>query len=476
MYINGYKLDEYQYASITDGSESILVIAGAGAGKSLTILGKIKYLLDKGIKEDEILVISFTNETVKSLKEKINNTIDIYTFHKLGLTILDDNNITISKESLLPYIIDEYIKSSLKNSKELRIYFKRYFYKVLYSDNLFKTKEYINLKNIIIKYIKLIKSNDYDFYYIYKQYKKSIWMNKFILRLIMNIYVLYEQELRSTNSIDFDDMLIKAKDKVKEKNLKYKYIIIDEFQDTSLVRLNLIKEIIKYTNAKLFAVGDDYQSIYRFNGCDINIFLNFNKYFNNAKIYKLKYTYRNSQQLIDISVNFIMRNKYQIKKEIISDKRINNPVIVLYNINLKDIIKYFDNYLILGRNNSDIDNINDENKLTIHKSKGLEADNIFLINSDSIPNLTINESIMDNLFSKEHIIFEEERRLFYVALTRAKKRIFIFVNKKTSPFVKELISNYNILVINNLNNFLLLFQNNFEGDYKLDKHLEQKNL
>ena len=93
---------------------------------------------------------------------------------------------------------------------------------------------------------------------------------------------------------------------------KYKYVIIDEYQDTSLVRFNLIKEILDKTDSKLMVVGDDFQSIYRFTGCDISLFLNFKKYFNKAKILKIQNTYRNSQELIDIAGNFVMKNKHQI--------------------------------------------------------------------------------------------------------------------------------------------------------------------
>jgi DNA helicase-4 len=104
-------------------------------------------------------------------------------------------------------------------------------------------------------------------------------------------------------------------------------------------------------------------------------------------------------------------------------------------INNKDI-------LIIGRNNKDIENIKWDNKLTIHRSKGLEADNVILVNSDSIPTSIKNERILRFITNKDYILHEEERRLFYVALTRTKNYIYILVNKKMSPFVKELIHDY----------------------------------
>jgi DNA helicase-4 len=293
-------------------------------------------------------------------------------------------------------------------------------------------------------FIKLAKANNYSIKDIYNIYKKTFFNERQLLKIIIEIYALYKEELESSNQIDFDDMLILAKDNIKDKHLKYKYIIIDEFQDTSLVRFNLILEIIKYTKAKLFVVGDDYQSIYRFSGCDLNLFLNFNKYFKDTRYYYLKYTYRNSNELIKVSVSFIMKNKKQLKKNIESIKNNPKPIKIVFNKNLDDIIKIIDkNFLIIGRNNKDIINIPYDNKLTIHKSKGLEANDIILVNSDSIPTSIKNERILRFVLNnKDYILHEEERRLFYVALTRCKNNIYIIVNKKMSPFVKELIKDY----------------------------------
>ena len=116
----------------------------------------------------------------------------------------------------------------------------------------------------------------------------------------------------------------------------------------------------------------------------------------------------------------------------------------LFNYKLDDVIKMINgDYLILGRNNYDINNLNYSNKLTIHRSKGLECDNIILVNSDNIPCKTQNEAILRHVLrNNDYLVYEEERRLFYVALTRTKGYIYIMVNKNTSPFVKELIRDY----------------------------------
>ena len=447
MRINNIELDNTQMEAIKSNNKSVLVIAGAGSGKTLTIQGKVKYLIEEqNIKENEILCISFTNETVNNLKEKLlklGYDIEVLTFHKLGLKFLK-NKYSIAPDNTLSYIIDEYFKSFIQFDKKKN----RLFRNIFFSDNdinkLFKSKLYENYKNKIYTFIKLAKCNNFTEKDLYKFYKKAFFHEKLTLKFIIDIFHIYKLELESTKSIDLDDIIIKGTEEVKNYKLKYKHIIIDEFQDSSLIRLNLIKEIIKYTNASLFVVGDDFQSIYRFSGSNLNIFINFKDYFEDTKYYYLKYTYRNSNELIHVSTNFIMKNKKQLKKNIVSNKNTYKPIKILINYTLEDALELTGNEstLILGRNNKDIDNIDYDNKLTIHKSKGLEEENVILVNSDNIPS-TIKEERLFRFVQKDksYIPYEEERRIFYVALTRTKNNIYILANKK-SLFIKELIHDY----------------------------------
>ena len=440
--INGYYLDDTQIAAIKSDAKSTLVVAGAGSGKTLTILGKIRYLIEVlNVNEREILCISFTNETVKSLVEKTKEmryNLNIFTFHKLGLSIL--GNVSIIDDNYLDYIIDEYFESFIKYSKDK--YIKSIFFTDKSTDKIYKTNEYYNLKKTISTFIRLAKSNNMNLNDFIRIYKKTYFNEKKIIKIIMDIYLIYKRECESVNKIDFDDMIIDATVKVKENKLYYKYIIIDEFQDTSLVRYNLINEIIKKCDSKVFVVGDDWQSIYRFSGCNLNIFVNFSKYFNDTKTFNLKYTYRNSNELIGVSSKFVMKNKKQLKKSIVSNKVLDKPIKIMFGYTASEVINMIGDkdILIIGRNNSDIANIDWENKLTIHRSKGLEANNVILVNSDNIPSTIKNEKILRFVLNdKDYIPYEEERRLFYVALTRTKNSIYIIVNKKISPFVKELI-------------------------------------
>ena len=442
--INNISLDNEQKIAIFSDEINSLVLASAGSGKTLTISAKVKYLINLGIKPKEILVLSFTNSSVNDLKNKINEDIDIYTFHKLAIELLSDYNTYYSlTNDYLDYIIKEIFLSIVKNISD---------------------KDLSYFVNEISSFINLFKSYGLD-----KKYLDKISKNNLLLKVIDKIYSVYCDELLSQGLFDFNDVIKKACVLIKSKGLKryYRYIIIDEFQDISIERFNLIKAIRDSCSSKIFAVGDDFQSIYKFSGSSIDMITNFKKYFGYTKIIKLCNTYRNSIELITASNKFIRKNKYQIKKKIYSKKSIKKPIKIIYyvkNMNIKfkktiDLIK--GEILILSRNNRDInyildndislkDNViyyNDREFLfkTIHKAKGLESDNVILINLNNskygFPN-KIDNNIQRFILPKDKYLYEEERRLFYVALTRTRNNIYLLVDKENpSIFVKELIHN-----------------------------------
>ncbi len=429
--------------------DNTLLIAGAGSGKTFTIINKIDYLIENNYyKEDEILVISFTNESVNDIKKKINYpNVNIKTFHKLGLDLLkEDNNISITPNNYLDYIINEYLNSYGKYHKIINKKIKR----------MLKEIDLYNLQKLINTFINLYKSNYDNIYYLFDLYQKKHFITKDYLKIILDIYTIYQNELNASGYLDFNDMITLATKKIKDGLIKtkYKFIIIDEFQDTSIVRFNLIYEIIKKNNAKLFAVGDDYQSIYRFNGCNLDVFINLKKYLPNLTIINLDYNYRNNQSLINIANKFIMKNKKQIIKNTICLKDVSKPIKIIFYKDEKSIVQKVLNNIngkvtILGRNNKDKENFNiieNENIkfLTIHSSKGLEDDNIIIINlknkANSLPTKLKNHYLLDLIITKDEYPFEEERRLFYVALTRSKNNVYLLVPYYNySSFIKELI-------------------------------------
>ena len=477
--VNNYKLSNEQLKPVTENKKYSIIVAGAGSGKTLTIIGKLKYIEHlKLYKPQEVLLLTFTNAAVNNLKKQIANNCqeeyDTYTFHKLALNILDNNTI-IEQDNTLEYIANEFFNSyAIYNKFINKTLYKLFPYIIRNNKNnnkILSSKKLINLKKDIITFIKLLKTEN-------KTINSSFFTKKGekpFLMLTYIIYHLYEKEKESTNSLDFDDIIIKATNllKVNKRKTHYKMIIIDEFQDTSLIRLNLIKEIAKQNNASICVVGDDYQSIYRFSGCNINLFLNFANHFPNAKKYYLKQTYRNSQELINTAGSFIMKNPNQLKKELISNKHYNNPIKIVYYKNhnqilyiiLKDIPNEKEIF-ILGRNNFDINTYlnnhmldnhkliipNDEHTIyyyTIHSSKGLESDIVILLNVSNdingIPSQHKEENIFKHVLNKETYKNEEERRLFYVALTRCKECIYLLTpTNNPSIFIKELKDNIEI--------------------------------
>ncbi len=464
-------LDKYQKKVIKNKSKNLLVIAGAGSGKTLTIVYKIKKLINDGINPLDILCITFTKAAATSLHNKLlkeNININVKTFHSLGYQIIKSNKTVtlIDEENLDNIIINElnkypklnvlinanFIEIGKGNSDEIK-------------NEIIKQTKYIEyLKDIIKTFINLFKSNNYphnSFNKFHEENKKSNhyhkqYRHKEFLKLVKKIYIKYESYLKETNQIDFHDMLNQASDIVKKEGIyPYKYIIIDEYQDISFNKCELIKNIQKQTNASLLAVGDDWQSIYKFTGSNLEIFTKFKKIFPKAKIIKLKRTYRNSKELIKLTKKFIIKNPYQINKNISSNKTNKTPVhIYYYKNNISEIWNVISSKIkgktyILGRNNKDKNKVPFIKKnmeyLTIHKSKGLEAQNVIIINLENtitgIPSKIQNSDYLLYVANKEdEYNYAEERRLFYVALTRTQSTVILLVNK-TNPsiFVTELL-------------------------------------
>lgn len=500
--VNGFELDEEQKQVVLSNNKNILVIAGAGSGKSMTIIGKIKYIIYKqNINKNEILCISFTNDSCNSLKNNLLKNgidLDVMTFHKLGMKILKENNqkVCVTEIDILDLTIEEFFNDGiLKDTKYI-------FYVLKYTKARYNKKNYLekykeiinsnrinNIKKVINKFIHLYKANGYNYEYLEIIIKKYKFFNKkytYLLIIIVKIMLEYQKNLENEKLIDFDDIILLSTKLVQNTNLNYKYVIIDEFQDTSLTRYNLIKAILYKTKANFLAVGDDYQSIYRFTGCDLYLFLNFTKFFEDSTIYKIQTTYRNSQELIKIAGNFVKKNKMQIKKDLRSNKNLDIPIkIIFYEKQYEMFNKLIDylykqnkkRILVLIRNNNDINKIKnsklviEENIikhrkyqdmkitfLTVHKSKGLEEDTVIILSLENkewgFPNKIKDEKILKYILpKKEKCRYAEERRLFYVALTRTKNETYILSsNNNPSIFVRELV-NYesNHIKILNLN-------------------------
>ena len=355
-------------------------------------------------------------------------------------------------------------------------------------NSIYKSKECKSLINLITTFISLYKGKYQDESYFEKLKGKdfdNIYLKNrscLFLDICKEIYLYYKKELKVNNKIDFDDMIHMSKNNLNQLDeYKYKYIIVDEFQDISFSRNEFLKELIKHGNSKLYAVGDDWQAIYRFSGCDINIFLNFEKNYELSCVNSINKTFRNSQELLNIAIPFITKNKAQIKKNVTSSISQDNPIQILYYENNKaacfkkvidQIISINENadILVLGRNNRDVESIlsnsfvytSDKRLIyldrkvnisykTVHASKGLQADYVVLINTENsilgFPNKIEDDDLLSLvLSSKDEYEYAEERRLFYVALTRTKNICYLLVDKNSqSQFVDEIITKCKII-------------------------------
>jgi len=454
--VGKYNLDNEQLEAIYTNELITLVVAGAGSGKTSLIVGKINYLVEKcNIKEDEILCLSFTNEAVNNLKSRLKYNVDVMTFHKLSIIILGDKYKI--KNNYLSYVIDEYFLGiAVHNRKE-----KKKLVNLIDKVNVNKYEYYLNngyfnyLKYTIKKFIELfiVSGKDIKDFLKIKKYKK-------LVSIIIDVYYLYINELYSKYEIDLNLLIGEASNYVSNVDLNYKYIIVDEFQDISDVRMKLLNSVINSTGAKLLVVGDDYQSIYGFSGSNLESYL---KMFNNykTKVIYLKNNYRCCKEIVNISCKFIIKNKKQIKKDIFTKKHIDKPVIIV-NDKLEKLLTYLSNgnrdILILGRNNKDIYKYIDSSKIdkitskygnnieykTVHSAKGLESDTVIIINlEDNIlgfPNKINNPEVIDYVFPKEEYEYAEERRLFYVSLTRSKNEVYLLKPNNPSIFYKEIVN------------------------------------
>lgn len=400
-----------------------------------------------------------------------------------------------SKEGILFDKLDKIIReNNIKVTKITNENFTKHL-ELLNKDN-----EIIRFYNLLNAFLNLFKSNNYKLSDLENMKEKALKLDKFLmekhtlfLKIFTEYYNFYESKLKEKKIIDFNDMINYATEYIENSELNdkfdYKYIIIDEFQDISNARYKLIKSIKNKSNSQIMAVGDDWQSIYRFAGSEIAIFTKFEEYFGKSEILRLENTYRNSQELLTVASEFIMKNPYQIVKKLKSGKNLETPVKIIYYNENKDngvnkqqdalleqllkLLKYINNQgikkdiLILGRNNFDIDVLKntDEFKiqlvngqlelksknfpnlriifLTIHKSKGLEADEVIVINNKNdmkgFPNKMIDDSVLEYVIKSDELFnYEEERRLFYVALTRTKNYCYLLTPQDESLFINEI--------------------------------------
>ncbi|MEJ1229899.1 MAG: UvrD-helicase domain-containing protein [Galbitalea sp.] len=298
---------------------------------------------------------------------------------------------------------------------------------------------------------------------------RATWRESLFLDLFADVRAEWDRCLRAADEIDFEDMLNLATDLIENGKWTspYRVVLVDEFQDASHARARLVKALVAAPDRYLFAVGDDWQSIYRFAGSDISAMTKFEDTFGRGHILRLERTFRNSQELSTIAADFVMKNPVQLKKKVWSTSAVVDPVslaivdddagvtraigtqvqAIAAGLGPRDtaVVKVLGRYRFEGdlvpRNSFPGVRVEFQ---TIHSSKGLEADHVIVpgMNRSAFPSAKEDDPLLRLAMPDgDGFPFAEERRLFYVALTRSRGTVHLIARRgRESDFVTELIS------------------------------------
>ena len=454
---------------------------------------KIAYIEHFGITEDG-RNNRYTQEQLNIYKKEVNDKILLHRQHDTDLiyTFSAYND----GRDLLVHLQEELIAHGFELKRRPS---KEVFEKIVSTE---ENKYISRLVKLVCTFIQNFKTNDFviDDFARFRT-SSSNERTKLFLTICEQCYLEYSKRLKEYHAIDFEDMIndsarILREEEVQGKKLDFKYIIVDEYQDISRQRFNLTKELCKLCNAKVIAVGDDWQSIYAYAGSDITLFTDFKNTFGYGLELCITKTYRNAQEVIDIAGGFVQKNLSQIRKALISPKHIEHPIVIktyTEEVDRKEYEgkggKYFligkcveeimdgliskyehPKILLLGRYGFDgynltksADFIYDDKTgsvrskkynadyfdfMTVHRAKGLGYDHVIIINARNetygFPSQVQEDPVLKYVVKDDHSYdYAEERRLFYVALTRTKNRVYIITPQQhPSEFVLELIRDY----------------------------------
>ena len=300
-------LNEKQKEALLNTEGATLVIAGAGSGKTKVLTHKIAYLIDeKGVAPWNILAITFTNKAANEMKERVENLIGLMsnevwigTFHAICLRILRKHIEKLGYNSSFSiYDVSEQKTAIKQILKDLDI------------DSKIITDKYVQAK---ISNFKNDMKNPEDI---------TVSELDFNMTTVLKIYQFYQKRLKENNAIDFDDIInltIKLLDEnpdvLEEYSEKFRYVLVDEYQDTNKSQFKLVKLFTsKYGN--ITVVGDNDQGIYSFRGADIQNILDFEKDYKDAKVIKLEQNYRSTKNILDVANAVIKNNESKYDKKL----------------------------------------------------------------------------------------------------------------------------------------------------------------
>lgn len=342
------------------------------------------------------------------------------------------------------------------------------------------------LKDFIIQALRIIKMIKAENLSTSKALKKALadphQRVRDFYRLVIPLMKKYQAYCVNKSYLDFEDMIVKTIDlfkhraEIKEKfQQQYKYILVDEFQDVNNLQVDLLKRLLTPEN-QLFCVGDDWQNIYGFRGSNVNYIVNFGKYFPKAEVIKLNQNYRSTEHIVGASNEVIKHNKFKVDKEIFANKKSDTKVNIFagndQQENIDFVVEEVKRLFQKGYQKEDILFLYRRSKMyndyynrfmkeriyvqyrTIHAAKGLEAKAVFIIGLTQgyggFPDVWLEDRIFQVVKPTQHdLLMEEERRLFYVAITRAKDLLYLITEKgNESSFLSEIPENFVIKSMN----------------------------
>jgi len=460
---------------------------------------KIAYLEHFGITEDG-RNNRYTAEQLEKYKAAINDKVLLHRKHKTDLiyTFSSYNDGRPMLEHLKEQLIEHGFILNQRSSQEV-------FEKIV---NTEENKYILKLVKLICTFIQNFKTNGYTVDKFYEwETQTTNERTRLFLDVCQQCYLEYAKRLKEKRAVDFEDMInesarILNQQLISGKTLDFKYIIVDEYQDISRQRFDLTKALSQICDAKIIAVGDDWQSIYAYAGSDITLFTKFQEAMGYGQELKITRTYRNAQEVIDIAGGFIQKNDSQLKKALVSPKHIQDPVVIesyteevdrnqtkgkggkyyMIGKTVEGIVAKIleenpkSSILLLGRYGFDAYNLSrsadfiyDEKMggvqskkfpgtrlefMTVHRAKGLGFDNVIIINARNelygFPSQIQEDPVLKFVVKDDYSIeYAEERRLFYVALTRTKNRVYIVAPEQhPSKFVTELINDFKNVKVN----------------------------
>jgi DNA helicase-2/ATP-dependent DNA helicase PcrA len=320
MSFSSKDLSSVQLEAVKSKKQHILILAGAGSGKTRTLTYRIAYLIDE-LKVDpaNILAVTFTNKAAREMKERVEQLVKgnlsklwIGTFHSMFARLLRIESKSLPYNSdFTIYDTDDQVSALKKVMSILNIP------QQLHSPKLFQTR-ISQAKNKMISPDKLALKKDEDFD-----------------MLLPDVYRRYDEFLRENNAVDFDDLLLLPiqlfhdnPSTLKKYQKKFKYILVDEYQDTNRAQYSLIDTLMGKNNY-ICVVGDEDQSIYRWRGADINNILNFNKDYPKAKVFRLEENYRSNKFILSGAAALISNNTERLGKDLWTSRKDGDPIILM---------------------------------------------------------------------------------------------------------------------------------------------------